>query len=477
MRKRGIAFFTIAAAVAVLVPSTTPSGAGARRVTFGKPVKVSANDSQSAAEPSIRGSRDGSLYIVAPQGLTAGIRPDDDTKGGDVIWRSDNGGRTWKFLGSYDDRAGGGDADIAPDRSGDLWGSGLTLVNTTATYSEDKGESWKVNPIGTVDTVVDRQWIETYRNKPFAFMTTGEISTQQIVLSRLELLPNDTPTVVKTIRVSDPTEQYQWPGEIAVANHRNFVYVGYNNSFDSPTDENRDRDNIVVTRSTLDLNTTKRFIVAKSRGDTFDSFVAVDSDKAGNVYAVWTERRPKGKGGRYGRTNSYLARSRNLGKTWSKPIKLNNRRARTTTFPWVVAGSKGRVAVAFYGTRALGPSPEAVHKKGARPPRWKVWVSYSRNAAGRKPRFVKKRALRKTIHKGNICTSGTGCSSGTRDLLDFFQLDLDACGEIIIAYTDNSRDVVTRQGTRPVNRPEYIYFVRQTGGPRFYRRPLNPAVC
>lgn len=456
-------------------PQPPPSEAAARRVTFAKPVRVSANVNQSAAEPSIRAARDGRLYIVAPQGLASGVRT-EDSGGGDVIWRSNDEGKTWKFLGSYDDAAGGGDADIAPDRSGDLWGSGLTLVNTTATYSSNKGADWSVNPVGTLDTVVDRQWIDTYRDNA-AFMTTGKIGEQRILLSRLELV-GGVPTVVLTRTVSKPgEEEYQWPGEIAVDNKRSLVYVGWNNAKDSLQDQNFKRDNIVVTRSSTDLLETTHSVVTKTRGDSFDSFVSVDNDYRGNVYAAWSERRPKGKNGRRGWTNTYISVSKNRGMTWSEPRKVNTRRARTTTFPWVVAGSKGKVAVAYYGTRRRGPSPESVTRKELRGPKWKVWVAYSHNATGDKPRYTKKVAVRKAIHEGNICTSGTGCAGGTRDLLDFFQIDLDACGEMVITYTDNSQDVVTVGGERTTNKPEMISFVRQNGGPKLYRKPLNPNVC
>ena len=457
------------------VPKPQRSEAAAGRVRFAKPVMVTKNENQSAAEPSIRAARDGRLYIVAPMGLQSSIRNEGKGKG-DVIWRSRNKGRTWRFLGGYEQGAGGGDADIAPTRSGDLWGSGLTLANTTITYSDDHGESWAVNPVGTLDTGVDRQWIETYRNEN-AYMTTGKIGEQRIVLSRLELV-GGTPTVVTTVPLSKVgQERYQWPGEIAVDRKRGHVYVGWNNNRDNPEDTNFNRDNIVVARSSLDLLETQHSVVTKTRGDSFDSFVAIDNDRAGNIYAVWTERRPKGKNGRRGWTNTYISFSKDKGKTWSRPKKLNNRRSRTTTFPWVVAGNRGRVAVTFYGTRRRGPSPETVARPKRKGPNWKVWVAYSRNAASANPRYKRKLAVRKTIHAGNVCTSGTGCASGTRDLLDYYQIDLDVCGRMVIAYTDNSRDVVGLGGKRTVNRYEKIAFVRQNRGFRFYRKPVNSHVC
>lgn len=437
---------------------------------FKKPVKVSGSDNESAAEPSIRAARDGTLYIVAPTGL-GGARINEDGRGGDLIWRSDNRGRTWKYLGSYDQTAGGGDADIAVDRTGNLWGSGLTLANTTATYSSDKGETWTVNPVGTLDTIVDRQWIETHKSNPFAFMTTGQTNDMRIVLSKLELTPADVPAVTKTVNASTDNEIYQWPGEVAVDERNDFVYVTYN------TDGKRRRhDKVVVSRFDLNLEKRKHFVVTTSKGDTFDSFTVVDVDKAGNLYVTWTERRPKGKKGRRGKTNSYLSMSRNHGKTWSRPFKLN-RTPRTTTFPWLVAGSKNRVALTYYGTRRRGPSPEHVAFPGKPPPRWKVWVAYSTHANRGKRAFREKRATKKPIHKGDVCTSGTGCSSGTRDLLDFFQIDLNPCGKIVITYTDNSRDTVTTGGDRTNNKPELVSFVKQRSGPRFYKRPLNPGIC
>lgn len=444
--------------------------AGTRGLTFRKPVLVSADDSQTAAEPSIRAARDGKLYIVAPTGL-GNVRTNNESGGADVVWRSDDRGRTWTFLGSLDNQQGGGDADIAPTRNGKkLWAAGLTLLNTTGAISTDRGESWTTNPINTLSAVVDRQWIETYKNAPFAFLTTGRIGDSSILLSRLEDV-GGVPATSNTITVSGD-EPYQWPGEIAVDERKDFVYVTYNTSGDPRT-----KDGIMVARTDLELGRKKLFKVTTTKGDSFDSFTAIDVDRAGNVYVVWTERRPRGEGGSLGKTNSYLAVSKNSGKSWSRPVRLN-KRPRTTVFPWVVAGSKGRVAVAYYGIRMRGPSPEDVQRPGGTVPKWKVWTAYSLNAHKATPRWREAKALPRGtyLHEGNVCTSGTGCSAGTRDLLDFFQLDLDTCGKIVITYTDNSRDVVTSAG-RQQNVPELVAFISQRGGPRFYSRPLNASVC
>ena len=271
---------------------------------------------------------------------------------------------------------------------------------------------------------------------------------------------------MNTITVSGD-DSYQWPGEIAVDEKNGLVYVAYNTA-------DGNKDDIVVARTGLELEDPRKFTVTTTKGDSFDSFVGVDVDQAGNVYATWSERRPKGTDGKDGATNSYVAVSENKGKTWSDPVKLN-KAPNTTTFPWLVAGSKGRVAIAYYGTSSRGPSPEQVTFPDRALPKWRVWVAYSLNATDARPKYKEAPALASSafLHEGDICTSGTGCADGARDLLDYFQIDLDACGKIVITYTDNSRDEVTTSG-RGANNSELVSFIGQKGGPKFYRTPLSP---
>jgi hypothetical protein len=41
-------------------------------------------------------------------------------------------------------------------------------------------------------------------------------------------------------------------------------------------------------------------------------------------------------------------------------------------------------------------------------------------------------------HVGVICTSGTGCAPGTRNLLDLFEVAIDSSGRAGIIYTDDT---------------------------------------
>src|SRR5688500_14334339 len=105
MRKLALlSVLALLASISALVPagaevssgsskSDTKEARSAADMTFGAPVMVSANDDQTAAEPSIRGARDGSIYIVAPTGL-GNVRTGNESGGGDVVWRSDDFGKT-----------------------------------------------------------------------------------------------------------------------------------------------------------------------------------------------------------------------------------------------------------------------------------------------------------------------------------------------------------------------------------------------
>jgi hypothetical protein len=252
------------------------------------------------------------------------------------------------------------------------------------------------------------------------------------------------------------TADYQWPGTIAVDQRNGNAYTVWNtagrpNNCDGSEGSSKcapaaagskQPDRILVSALPDGASTapTPR-VVAKRVFDTYDSFVTNAVDKAGNVYVVWSERHPGSHA-----TWTMLSVSRNGGGTWSKPVKVN-RSPRTTVFPWVTAGDDGRIAVSYYGTSAAGTSPQTVGKPAA----WQVFSSYSTDGGGS---FSEYRTTG-TMHRGPICTSGTGCAAGSRNLLDFFETAADPRGCLVTAYADNTAD----------DAGAVISYVRQTAGP------------
>ena len=134
----------------------------------------------------------------------------------------------------------------------------------------------------------------------------------------------------------------------------------------------------------------------------------------GKVYAVWSDAHTVS-----------LASSTDHGVTWSAAQVLNVGAATTAIFPWVAA-SNGTVDVVYYGTSAASKDdPAAV---------WNVYMARSTGGA-----FTQTKVSATSNHTGVVCTEGTGCAPGTRNLLDLFEVAIDPQnGKAAIIYTDDT---------------------------------------
>ena len=475
-------------------------------------------------EPSDWVGPDGTIYMTAPSGLG----------GGDLVFKSKDRGATWTQTATPDEPVGGGDSDIVVDSNKTVYQSGLSLACINIAASTNEGQSWMNNSFACNTPVDDRNWIDTYK-ADLGYLTFGNIAgglvggldQQFLVLVPFKLvagLPLQSPPVQLPQSVG-----YQWPGTVAASPKDGTVEVVWNDQGDAKGNS----DTIFAARSTDQGQSVQTVTVGKRPGDSFDSFVQVDHDNAGNVYVVWSERAagnadklPPGmaaatayttalrraertaetyrtlwNGGtavdaslgegarealeadevtgeavqglaRSGRVDAalaatgtraaaaaapdpnlttavFLAVSRDGGKTFGPPVKVNTDRVKTAIFPWVVGGDDGRITVVYYGTDMPGASAEVLPKEA----QWKVYAATSINATAATPTFVETPATG-VFHTGPICTSGTGCASGTRSLLDFFEVDKDADGFANIVYTEHTG------GGNKTN----IAFVRQTSG-------------
>ena len=444
-----------AALAAVIAPA---SAAGGRQ--FGAPVHVGPDSLDMTGEPSIAVAPDGTEYIVAPDG--PGVRAPSAFGGagvgGSLIWRSTDHGRSWARLGSYDVPTGGGDSDIAVTPDGTLYASGLSyLACSTVSRSADKGDTWVPIPVagcGRTPVSNDRQWNAVDGNGT-VYTAIGDTVDTEIDLVRSAV---DNPAVIPSATMTlSTTPDYQWPGTLAVDQRNGTVYTVWNTN-GSPNNcdgapgsdsckpaqaSSKQPDKVLV--SIVGRSATSApapVTVASRRFDTYDSFVVDAIDKAGNIYVVWNERHPQQR-----ETWTMLSVSRNAGRSWSAPVKVQRSPA-TTVFPWVTAGDAGRIAISYYGTSAHGDSPQTLPKTAA----WSVYSAFSTDG-GRS--FAEYRTT-PAMHHGSICTSGTGCAAGTRNLLDFFETAADPNGCLVTAYADNTVDPATGA---------VVSYVRQTGGP------------
>ncbi|HET9598182.1 MAG TPA: sialidase family protein [Anaeromyxobacteraceae bacterium] len=149
--------------------------------------------------------------------------------------------------------------------------------------------------------------------------------------------------------------------------------------------------------------------------------LAVDPT-SGALHATWSD----------GVTVSY-ATSSDAGVTWSTAVAVNAAPASTAVFP-AIAARAGVVDLAYYGTTAASKDdPAAV---------WNVYLAQTANG-GRS--FTQSTVSTAPNHVGPICTEGTACAAGTRNLLDLFEVAIDpATGRAAIVYAD---DLLTTDST------------------------------
>jgi hypothetical protein len=149
--------------------------------------------------------------------------------------------------------------------------------------------------------------------------------------------------------------------------------------------------------------------------------LAVDRTN-GKLYAVWSNAH-----------KVFFSTSSDHGSTWSTAVPVNIAPARTAVFPWVSANS-GTVDVVYYGTRAASKdNPSA------------VWNTYLAQTLNDGVSFVQGKVSNHPNHVGVICTEGTACAPGTRNLLDLFEVAIrPLTGKAAIIYTD---DTLTKDGS------------------------------
>jgi hypothetical protein len=152
--------------------------------------------------------------------------------------------------------------------------------------------------------------------------------------------------------------------------------------------------------------------VGSSNLNIFPS-VAVDSSN-GNVYAAWSDG-----------THVFFSSSTDGGTTWSAAVAVNIAPANTAIFPWVDAHA-GIVDVVYYGTTTTNAS-------GA------VWNVYLAQTTDNGSSFTQSQVNNTPNHVGVICTEGTACAPGTRNLLDLFQVGVDPVnGRAAVVYVDDT---------------------------------------
>jgi PKD repeat protein len=175
-------------------------------------------------------------------------------------------------------------------------------------------------------------------------------------------------------------------------------------------------------------------VVIPSSGEPTDGFdPSLASTPDGTLYEAW-------QGADF---HQYVAWTKDNGASWSAKVDLGALASpilQSTTFPAVVAGDNGRVAVAFLGTTTKD-AHGCVGTDGACTGLWYLYVAYSYDAGGN---WTLVQATAAPMQYGDICAGGsTGCPGNTRNLLDFMDAGVTKDGRVVVAFADGCPSTCT----------------------------------
>src|SRR5437879_6277084 len=167
-------------------------------------------------------------------------------------------------------------------------------------------------------------------------------------------------------------------------------------------------------------------------------------------------------------------------RNWAPPLQVSDGSMAAgdavNVFPWIKAGGPGRADAVWYGSD-INVDPSS-HSGQA----WNVFMAqviYPTNLSGAITGAVPSVSLVKVtphpMHYDDICLQGSGCiaSQGNRNLADFFAVTIDHTGAAEIVYDDTSNGLVQQGLTLTGQQADHagagvITVARQSSGPGLF---------
>jgi hypothetical protein len=351
-------------------------------------------------EPRITTGPDGALYAAAAQPL-----------GRDTVFKSTDGGATWRSLLGTNLPFGGGDDDVMVTPDNTVWLSGQEPGEECESVAKGPGGGETVfvtQPLACGTSTVadaDRPWL--------AYTNNG---------ARILLYFNQGGTHV--VNASDDggvtwnrlgSFAGRFPGYLVVDDSAHLIYAA------TTLRANGIERVVVYTSGDGGASWTPHFIATLTTGDKGLNHVYLAKDTGGNLYTAWTDD-PDGTGMRV-----YFSRSLDHATTWSTPLLVSGSSG-THIFPAIDAGSTGRVVVAWYESDVVG-DPNAM-------PATAAWHTEAASSLDGGATWALSQ-VSTTNHHGNLCTKGGSCSNG-RILLDFISVKIDTAGRANVIWADDN---------------------------------------
>src|SRR6058998_3075514 len=447
MRYGLIGFLAVAIALCMFsstVVAGKPSGS-ASAITFSNTALVLTSGS---SEPAVTIGPSGTTVFTSLSWITFGTNVWQTSFGGSPVYQGipDNG--------IVSGQLGGEDADVDLGSTGTLHFTTLVaLINppfTTARLgvsaitcpNADTSNNFANCKAQIIDTAqADRQWITSDG-------ATVYISYHDSGSSTLIHVQRSDDDGFTWTRVRDPIPGQDGltgmstfnndQGPIVADPTTHFVFVIYaagQGGLQKGTNANFN--NIVVSRSTDKGLTWMPTIVFHAPVNTAlnNVFPALAVDPTnGKLYASWSDAH-----------TVWFAASSDHGTSWTSSVSVNTDDAATAVFPWVAAFG-GKVDVVFYGTTASNKDDPTA-----------VWNTYMAQTTDDGSHFLQTTVSAHPNHVGVICTNGTGCARGTRNLLDLFEIAINPLnGKAAIIFADDTLTTYTRSDGTVAPLPQVV---------------------
>ena len=303
--------------------------------------------------------------------------------------------------------------------------TGRTLVSqllptkiSLMSWSDDEGETWHPSQGAGINSGVDHQ---TVGGGPFKAGVTGRgpltsypnavyYASQDIGVAQIALSRDGGTTFDVAVPMWNLLQCGGLHGHIKVAPDGT-VYVPNKSCFSGQ--------GFAVSEDN-GLTWTIRTVPGSTSGST-DPSIGIASD--GTVYFGYANNDGK----------AYVAVTKDKGQTWTNVQDVGaSHNINNTVFSAVAAGDPDRAAFFFIGTSTPGANGIATDRTF--PGIWYPYIATTYD--GGRTWATVNASPGDPAQRGVVCTSGTTCPSGTRNLLDFNDLEIDSKGRPHAAFAD-----------------------------------------
>jgi hypothetical protein len=485
--------------------TATAAGTAARPGPIRFSHAVIVDEQKPGFEPDVKVDGKGVVYSSVPNGFSTTIS---------YVWFSRDHGNSYLpvpgtvALGKPATCVGGGDTDLFLDSHNALYFSDLQgLTNISNSVSQDGGKTWTTNCAGAPNTPDDRMWFAGTGNLAKGNLTlyqdydvvAGSTTTGNNALVETEstdgvhfvpvlntgigsdclgVAAQDCVTGNEGIsgnQVVDPSTGNVYIAHTTVEGSSGEVGVrvaeGKIKQGTPPTatwSESPNLDAALCPGSTKSSDGSLTCVDKNGNPQEIagENFASIARDSAGYLYVTFTAGpldHASSSDPNFGALTApeqiYVVHSLTPAGSnpatvkWSAPQRITGSGLSrgTNTFPWITAGSDGRVAVAWYhtsevkqkGTCASGSGTCTVYgASNLTKAEWTVQLGESLNAHSAHPRYTTARVSEGPVKSGQICTNGIGCTTGgDRSLGDFLQVTPDPTGAAVVSFVyDTSQD-------------------------------------